>query len=845
LYLDCRDETSLKSNLDRLVKIVQDKLPQLVKKKKIVDPALALIAECYEPYSTESDTKIAQMLYDPKVDNNQVEPDGTNALMAACQAMRLGAVMMVLKHGKVDVTAVDERGDSALHYLLRFFDFDKDHDLYEAVEIMQFLKTQGLDIDAPNNFGVTPLMSAVHRGHARFVRALITMGADLNVKGLLHEAASCDHAGLLAALLATGHKFDLEEVETVDANFYEEDEEDRKAKESETGQATTASGETEAEDEDEEEKEKEKEEEEQEEEGVEEGEGVDSKDVDDAGGATEDEDVSPLLEGQTPLQYATNNNHLAQSYMLLLNGANPNGYIHPESQYNSPLANAAFNNNVLLLKLLLSHKADVNVGNPTPLMAACTGDAADCIGPLLDAGADLEQVDDQGNTPLLNALTNNSSRVVLELLKHGASLKDDSRCLPHPVIAAIKSGNKESVEAVLAKTKWHIDTTFYEEDSPDLDQITPLAAAAEEGDFELVKLIYETFKASIDGPDPINVRTPLARAIMSSDECTEYLVSHGASLTLEWPNGSNTVNMTCCHGFLATLKILVEKGNADLTRKDKRRGYTPLMVAVEGEWVIDYSGNAEEDDNIRKIFCELVSYITSKLDPEDDKTKSQNKSKKNMIDQVGGTNDWTALHLAAARGKKYLVPLLILAGADVNKKDKWGNTPLDLCELIGWESAEHAKSKKEMEGVLISAGGKRNMSNGYTSLVGRYVESVVGKGYDPVRLNDGKNLKAPFSGFWLGADPWDKFVMFVKFDEETGKVTGFAEECKLSYFITGDFSYNQKKGCFNVKMTWAKFEGFVEFNCKISNDGRKMEGEYQTPPETYTTEVNAVFRQAY
>jgi ankyrin repeat protein len=57
----------------------------------------------------------------------------------------------------------------------------------------------------------------------------------------------------------------------------------------------------------------------------------------------------------------------------------------------------------------------------------------------------------------------------------------------------------------------------------------------------------------------------------------------------------------------------------------------------------------------------------------------------------------TALHRAAARGKKEIVRLLLEAGADAGLKDKWGRTAMDA-----------AAAEKQAEVIeLLAAQGER------------------------------------------------------------------------------------------------------------------------------------------
>lgn len=72
----------------------------------------------------------------------------------------------------------------------------------------------------------------------------------------------------------------------------------------------------------------------------------------------------------------------------------------------TPLMEAASAGHVEIIKLLISHNADVNAqsstGN-TPLMYACAAGHVDAVKELLAAGANIEDHNENGHTPLMEA----------------------------------------------------------------------------------------------------------------------------------------------------------------------------------------------------------------------------------------------------------------------------------------------------------------------------------------------------------------------------------------------------------------------------------------------------------
>lgn len=54
---------------------------------------------------------------------------------------------------------------------------------YGQVEVIEYLLSKGANIEAKDNFGITPLLAAVYEGHANAVKVLLQRGARRDVKG--------------------------------------------------------------------------------------------------------------------------------------------------------------------------------------------------------------------------------------------------------------------------------------------------------------------------------------------------------------------------------------------------------------------------------------------------------------------------------------------------------------------------------------------------------------------------------------------------------------------------------------------------------------------------------------
>ncbi len=131
---------------------------------------------------------------------------------------------------------------------------------------------------------------------------------------------------------------------------------------------------------------------------------------------------APGSDGSTLLLAAIASGQLASVEALLQGGADPN---RPGPRGDTAVHAAAFSGKPELLRLVLEHGGDVDARNPqtgtTPLVQALLSPRADQYRVLLDAGADPDIADRNGDTPLHVAARTNNGSAILALLGKGAS----------------------------------------------------------------------------------------------------------------------------------------------------------------------------------------------------------------------------------------------------------------------------------------------------------------------------------------------------------------------------------------------------------------------------------------
>ncbi len=119
---------------------------------------------------TNGNAALVELLLEARADPNAALPGGETPLMTAARTGRLAAVKALLSHGaRVDVTD-DRRGQTALMWAVA-----EGH-----AAVARELIGAGANVRARVPSGLTPLLFAVRAGHVDAVRVLLKAGADVN-----------------------------------------------------------------------------------------------------------------------------------------------------------------------------------------------------------------------------------------------------------------------------------------------------------------------------------------------------------------------------------------------------------------------------------------------------------------------------------------------------------------------------------------------------------------------------------------------------------------------------------------------------------------------------------------
>ncbi|XP_059621039.1 ankyrin repeat and KH domain-containing protein mask isoform X3 [Phlebotomus argentipes] len=399
----------------------------------------------------------------------------------------------------------------------------------------------------------------------------------------------------------------------------------------------------------------------------------------------------------------------------------------------TPLMEAASAGHVDIIKLLISHGADVNAqsstGN-TPLMYACAGGHVAAVQELLAHGANVEDHNENGHTPLMEAASAGHVEVAKILLEHGAGINTHSNEFKESALTlACYKGHLDMVRFLLeagadqehktdemhtalmeASMDGHVEVARLLLDSgaqvnmPTDSFESPLTLAACGGHVDLAMLLIER-GANIEEVNDEGY-TPLMEAAREGhEEMVALLLSQGANINAQTEETQETaLTLACCGGFLEVADYLIKNG-ADI----ELGASTPLMEAAqEGHLDLvkfllennaDVHAQTQTGDTALTYACEnghtevaeVLLYYRAELEHESEGGRTPLMkacraghictvkfliAKGADVNRQTTNNDHTPLSLACAGGHQAVVELLLKSGADPFYKLKDNSTML-------------------------------------------------------------------------------------------------------------------------------------------------------------------------
>lgn len=377
---------------------------------------------------------------------------------------------------------------------------------------------------------------------------------------------------------------------------------------------------------------------------------------------------SPNAEGQTALMVVARTGRVDAAEVLLKRGAN----VEAREQWGGQTALmwAAAQGQADMVRTLLRHRADANAratvhewerrvtaeGRPkdmnrggfTALLYAAREDCLACARELLRGGADIDQPDPDGVTPLILALMNVRWDMAKLLIEHGADVNLWDFYGQTPLYAAIDMNTLPVGRRI---------------ELPAEDRTTGL---------EVVKMLLDR------GANPnAQLKLRLPHRQVAYDRYTEPMLNIGATPLLRAAKA----------GDVPVVKLLLEHGA--LANLPNMNGDTPLMAAVGKGWInVPTRGANYTEDQALEVYALLRAA---------------------GADVRARTNfNETALHSAALRGWHRIIRKLVEDGADPDAQDRNGLTPLDfaMVRIPKGFNEVHPTPREDTAALLKSLGAK-------------------------------------------------------------------------------------------------------------------------------------------
>ena len=351
--------------------------------------------------------------------------------------------------------------------------------------------------------------------------------------------------------------------------------------------------------------------------------------------------------GATPLYAAVSNSNLAMTVKLLAAGADPNAAL---SEGETPLIVAAGRGNLEIVRALLSAKADPN--------------AKDATG---------------GQTALMWAVQQGHRAVAEELLRGGADVNLGSKTAFTPLMFAAQRGEVGD-DGDVDTTRLLLRAGAKVNTAQPSSKLTPLIIASAMVHTKVVELLLDNDA----DPNAVEGRgfTSLARVVRDSRWGIDFkdkdkiitivnlLLAHGADPNFRVMNKRFQANNDLSLTGATPLLLAAEVNNIGAVKALLAAGADPLITTEQGTTALMLATGAGSDiqsNRLRSPQERATSIDTARL----------------LVDHgidvnAAGQWGWTALHAAAYQGLTDDIEFLVSKGADINRMDSFGQTPLSI-----------------------------------------------------------------------------------------------------------------------------------------------------------------------
>ena len=360
--------------------------------------------------------------------------------------------------------------------------------------------------------------------------------------------------------------------------------------------------------------------------------------------------------GITPLHLACTNGSAAMVERLLAAGAEPTDSI---------LMICARTGNPAAVKAMLAHGANANAKEPragqTPLMWAVAQKHLDAARALVEQGADVNAHSSRGFTPLMFGAQQDDLEMVKMLLGAGAKIDDTSADGYTALLVASSSGHEALSIFLLDKGA---DANAAEEHGLTAMHFAIMKGLAIISRIRLQKRNEQAGSPHLNRPNMVElVKALLARG---ADPNARVKKLGGIGSPLDWGRGSPgeilplgaTPFLLAAQTYDASLMRMLAEHGADPKVKTEQ-DVTALMLAAGMNRARNLGSALTDEEEDRAVeACKVALELGVDI---------------NATDTYRGM---TAVHAAVFNGANKIIRFLAEHGADLNVKDKIGQTPL-------------------------------------------------------------------------------------------------------------------------------------------------------------------------
>ncbi|KAK3381218.1 ankyrin repeat-containing domain protein [Podospora didyma] len=408
--------------------------------------------------------------------------------------------------------------------------------------------------------------------------------------------------------------------------------------------------------------------------------------------------------------------------LMLDHGAKPDG-VNGAEKYTALFYYAMGGKDPAVLQLLLKHGADINATNaqkitPLHMLLSRREVPRELLEAFVSNGADVNAEDDESVRPLQMASVWGELENLKILLRPGVEEIDDTD----------NDGNTALHQATINKHAACVRLLAEAGADPNLSNKRGRAGihhAAAGGARDCVEVLLEYDKShnghlGINDPDKSG-RTPFFFACDSQDEDTACLILDAllerniplAEINKPSATGRTPLGMAAARGFSRVLSKLKDTAMAHnnleglaINTQDSRKGMTPLhRAAIRGQvdcvrLLLAMKADATVAEKLQSRTALVLAY-------EQWAVASERTSYEETIalliehDPSGAVHDAELAAICAANGSVRLLRQLWSLNADLNRRDRYGWTPLELARKSSQTSAaEFLKQQAAWVGLL-------------------------------------------------------------------------------------------------------------------------------------------------